>query len=413
MASKKYDILVIGGGTGGLVLALTLAQKGFQVAILDRQTHPMPLPRGEILQPNGLKILDHLGLLNALLKTDVHLNKKVHFYQTSGTHLCTVDYSTLPAPYNYSLILLPEVLQKILLEEVDSTPNIHTHWGTSFESLTWQGTQVTGLTATQNGRTINFKCSILVGSDGAASKVRNALQLPYQAHVYKGGYVTMLVDRPQGFENDARYYLGKEQIFGAFPVSKNKIYLFYLLPTDKLAAVKKHGLQGFKTEMLSLHPEIAALFSEPLHAISSWDQTAYMRCFRVRCRSWVNHGAALLGDAAHAMNPHIAQGRNAAMDDACVLAETIEHCFRTNDFSQEALKHYEQNRRKDIKILQGLGDEMVFFWNAGAPPLVWLRDRVFKKVQQRQHLHDKLLRTVAGLQLKRFNLQDRWHAIRP
>ncbi len=413
MPSKKYDVLVIGGGAGGLVLALSLAEKGFQVGILDRQTPPMPLPRGEILQPNGLKILDHLGLLHALLKTDVHLNKRVNFYQTSGTHLCTIDYGTLPAPYDYSLILLPEVLQKILLERVENTPNIHTHWGTTFETLIWQDTHVTGATATQYGTTIDFKSSIVVGSDGAASKIRDAFQLPYQAHAYDGGYLTMLVDRPQGFEEDARYYLGKEQIFGAFPVSKNKIYLFYLLPTKDLAAVKKCGLQGFKTKMLSLHPEIATLFSEPLHAISSWDQTAYMRCFRVKCKSWVNHGGALLGDAAHAMNPHIAQGRNAAMEDARVLAETIEHCFKTDNFSKEALKDYEQNRRKDIKILQSLGDEMVFFWNAGAPPLVWLRDRVFKKVQQRQHLHDKLLRTVAGLQLKRFSLQDRWHALRP
>lgn len=413
MPSKKYDLLVIGGGTGGLVLALTLANKGFQVAVLDRQTRPMSLPRGEILQPNGLKILDQLGLLNTLLKTDVHLNKRVHFYQTSGTHLCTVDYTTLPAPYDYSLILLPEVLQKILLDRISTIPNIDTYWGTNFETLIWDGLRIIGVKASQNGRPIHFECPIVVGSDGAASKVREALQLPYQAKTYDGGYVTMLVERPQGFENDARYYLGRKQIFGAFPVSRNKIYLFYLLPTHKIEAVKARSLQAFKTEMLSLHPEIAALFSEPLHAISSWDQTAYMRCFRVRCKRWVSHGGALLGDAAHAMNPHVAQGRNAAMADALSLAETIEHCFKTNNFSQEALASYEKARRADITLLQGLGDEMVFFWNAGALPLVWLRDQVFKKVQQRRHLHDKLLRTIAGVHLASFTLQDRWHAVSP
>ncbi len=413
MSSKKYDVLVIGGGAGGLVLALILAKKGFQVAVLDRQTRPEPLPRGEILQPNGLKILDRLGLLHELLNTDVHLNKQVHFYQASGTHLCSVDYTTLPAPYDYSLILLPEVLQEILLQRVAAVPNIDTYWGTAFESILWHGDCVAGAKASREGAGLDFSARIVVGSDGAASRVRDAFRLPYQAHAYTGGYVTMVVDRPLGFEDDSRYYLGKEQIFGAFPVSRKKIYLFYLTPTKQLEAIKARGLQSFKTEMLSLHPEIAALFSAPLRALSSWQQTAYMRCFRVKCKRWLTHGGTLLGDAAHAMNPHVAQGRNAAMEDAVVLAEVIAHCFKTDDFSQTALAAYEQARRPDINVLQNLADEMVFFWNAGAPPLVWLRDRVFKKVQRRRHLHDKLLGTIAGIQSRPFNLRDRWHALRP
>ncbi|MDC4226010.1 MAG: FAD-dependent monooxygenase [Candidatus Manganitrophus sp.] len=62
-----------------------------------------------------------------------------------------------------------------------------------------------------------------------------------------------------------------------------------------------------------------------------------MPCFRVQeCRRWVTEGAALIGDAAHAMNPHVAQGRNTAMEDGLVLAEVLEECFRKGDFSAEA-----------------------------------------------------------------------------
>lgn len=60
-----------------------------------------------------------------------------------------------------------------------------------------------------------------------------------------------------------------------------------------------------------------------------------MPCFRVRCRRWVTDGAALIGDAAHAMNPHVAQGRNTAMEDGIVLAEVLEECFRKGDFRRK------------------------------------------------------------------------------
>jgi len=64
--SQTFDVLIVGGGMGGLSLALALARQGRSVAVVERQAKPRPLPRGELLQPNGLRILDQLGLLDAV-----------------------------------------------------------------------------------------------------------------------------------------------------------------------------------------------------------------------------------------------------------------------------------------------------------------------------------------------------------
>ncbi|MDC4205434.1 MAG: NAD(P)/FAD-dependent oxidoreductase [Candidatus Manganitrophus sp.] len=45
---QKWDLIIVGSGAGGLVLALELAKKGLQIAILDRQPHPGSLPRGRL-----------------------------------------------------------------------------------------------------------------------------------------------------------------------------------------------------------------------------------------------------------------------------------------------------------------------------------------------------------------------------
>lgn len=222
----------------------------------------------------------------------------------------------------------------------------------------------------------------------------------------------MLVNRPQGFGSAARYYLGQGKIFGAFPVSKEQLYLFYLIENNGLDAVKARGLEVFEAEILGLNSDISALFSAPFEAVSDWSQTSYMPCFRVRCASWTVNGGVLLGDAAHAMNPHVAQGRNVAMENAVVLSEVISDCFEQEDFSQNRLSAYEKARRGDVEILQNLGDEMVLFWNSGFLPMCWLRDRVFQGVALRPRLHDKLLSTVSGIAMQPFNLRDRLSALR-
>ena len=69
--------------------------------------------------------------------------------------------------------------------------------------------------------------------------------------------------------------------------------------------------------------EIAPQFAQLFQNLSDWSQTAYMPTGRVRTPTWVADGAVLIGDAAHAMNPHASQGRMQAMVDAMVLSDLL------------------------------------------------------------------------------------------
>ncbi|MBI1823349.1 MAG: FAD-dependent monooxygenase [Nitrospirae bacterium] len=408
---QKWDLVLVGAGAGGLVLALTLAEKGFRIAVIDRQVDPAPLPRGEIVQPNGLRILDQLGVLSKLLESDIYRNERVDFYQASGPHLCTVDYRTLPILYNYSLILLPDVIQKVLLERVRASSNITLFGGVLFKELLHEREGVAGVVAEHQGVLRRFLAPMVVGGDGVRSAVRTALRIPHKLHTYVDGYLTMVVDRPSGFRGESRYYLGQRKIFGAFPVSEEKLYLFFMIPSNRLDGFRQRGIGVFKEEILSFHPSLRALLEGPIKKVTSWEEIAYMPCFRVQCKRWVANGAALIGDAAHAMNPHVAQGRNAAMEDGVILAEVLEDCFRAGDFSKAALALYEKRRRSTVEGLQRIGDEMTWLWNSGFPPSVWARDRIFQSVHQKRDLHDKMLSNIAGLHQRPFDLFDRWRAL--
>ncbi len=408
---QKWDLIIVGSGAGGLVLALELAKKGLQVAILDRQPHPVSLPRGEIIQPNGLGLLDRLGLLPELLGLNIYQNNRVDFFQAAGPLLCTIDYRVLPPPHSYSLILLPQVAQDLFLKRMGQSSNISFLWGTTFRGLVYEGARLAGVEVERNGQRTTLRAPMIVGGDGARSAIRTALRIRHRLYQYHDGYLTMVVDRPAGFHGESRYYLGRRAIFGAFPVSKEKLYLFYMVPSGRLERVRERRFEHFKEDLLSFHPSVRSLLEGPLRAVSSWNETSFMPCFRVRCHRWVAQGAALIGDAAHAMNPHVAQGRNTAMEDGIVLAEVLEECFRRGDFSAESLSVYESRRRPAVEALQTIGDEMTWLWNSGSPPVTWARDRIFRSIHRKQDLHDKILMTVAGFNETPFGLIDRWRAL--
>jgi 2-polyprenyl-6-methoxyphenol hydroxylase-like FAD-dependent oxidoreductase len=409
--SKDRDLLIVGAGVGGLVLALALGRKGFRVTVVDRQPGPAAFPRGEIIQPNGLKVLDRLGLLSELLRRDVYLNKEVVFNQASGRHLCTIDYRTLPDPPAYSLVLLPEILQNLLLEKLAESPQIEVLFGVDFRSLLWKEGKISGATIVYQGKERTLCTPMVVGADGVRSAVRDAFKVHSRLYSYADGYLTGIVDRPPGFGSELRYYLGKRIIFGAFPVSKEKLYFFYMIPCSRLESFRRSEIDCFKKKILSLNPEVQRLMEGALKGISSWKEISFMRCFRVRCDRWTVNGGALLGDAAHAMNPHVAQGRNSAMEDGMVLAEVLESCFQKGNFSSDLLSAYEAARRPAVKTLQYLGDEMTWLWNTGWSPLVWARDRIFRTLDHDKELQSKILTTVSGVKMQPFSFSDRWRAL--
>jgi len=118
---------------------------------------------------------------------------------------------------------------------------------------------------------------------------------------------------------------------------------------------------------------------------------------RVRTPTWVADGAVLIGDAAHAMNPHASQGRMQAMVDAMTLADILPGCLADNDCSVARLKAFESIRRPYVTMLQRLADQQVFYWNTGNPVVAFLRDRVFQTLDRNARLRYQVLSTTAGL----------------
>ncbi|MDF0644391.1 MAG: NAD(P)/FAD-dependent oxidoreductase [Nitrospira sp.] len=400
---EETDVAVVGAGGGGAVLALALAQKGIRTVVVDQAPGPPQGLRGEILQPNGQAVLDRLGVLQSLPAEATRSVRHFHFCRAGGRRLCTVDYGDLPAPFNRAIVTLPNVAHHAIVAAVERQPSVSLRYRTSFAGILSKDTRVTGLRCEgpDGARTISAK--VVVGADGAFSKVREALAIPASVHVYREGYLIAIIETEQEL-TDSFYYVGHRQILGMFPAAGKKVYLFYMIPGGSIDAVKQRGIPALQQTWSAIAPNFAALFN----GLTDWNQTAYMPTGRVTTPTWVRNGAVLIGDAAHAMNPHASQGRMQAMVDAMTLADLLPDCLRDDDCSSQRLRAYEIARRPQVTMLQRLADQQVFYWNTGNPAIAFLRDRVFRTLDKNARLRYQVLSTTAGLRTTEpFTLLDR------
>jgi monooxygenase len=390
-----FDVVVVGAGGGGAVLGLALAQMGVSVLVLERQPGPLIALRGETIQPNGQQILARLSLLSALTPEVVEPVQRFHFIRISGERLCTMDYGMLPEPYNRALVALSNAVHHVILSRLSAQSSAQLWYGAEFQGTLQKDGRVRGVVVRRAGEqsSADVQASLVVGADGAGSLVRRALGIRAEVHRYRHSYLSALLPRPEGMRGVARYYVGCGELLGLFPAPGDRVVALYMVETDAVDALKAQGLPAFQSRVAA----IDAAMAKPLESLTSWAQVGLLPCTRVRADRWVVDGGALIGDAAHAMNPHASQGRMQAMADAMTLAEVICRCRETGDWSAEALASYERARRPQVEMLQRLADEQTFFWNAADPVRCFLRDRVFRGLDRNTRLRYQALTATAGL----------------
>ena len=390
----NVEVVIVGAGGGGAVLGLALAQMGVSVLVVERQPGPLTVLRGETIQPNGQQILERLSLLSALTPEVVEPVQRFHFIRIGGERLCTMDYGMLPEPYNRALVALNAV-HHVLLSRLSAQRSAHLWYGAEFQGILRKNGRVDGVVIRRAGEqsSTEVQASLVVGADGTGSLVRRALGIPAEVYRYRHGYLIALLPRPEGMRGEARYYVGRGELLGLFPAPGDRVVALFMVEADAVDALRAQGLSAFKSRVSA----IDAAMAKPLESLASWEQVGLLPCARVRTDRWVVDGGALIGDAAHAMNPHASQGRMQAMADAMAIAEVIGRCRETGDWSAEALASYERARRPQVEMLQRLADEQTFFWNAADPVRCFLRDRVFRGLDRNARLRYQALTATAGL----------------
>ena len=376
-------ILVAGGGIGGLVAALCLARRGWEVLVFEKAASFAETGAGIQISPNASRVLHHLGLAPALQPMVCEPEAIEFRHWRSGKVVAAAPLGkAVLAAYGFPYYHIHRGdLRALLVEAAERNPRIALRTGAEVSGFA-QARHRVRVAVRMDGAELWHEGLALVGADGIRSKVRAALfgaETPKFAGQVAWRAVVPSERLPKRLARSAAtVWWGPRRHFVSYPVRAGAL-------VNCVCVVEKAGWQVESWTERGSREELAADFAG-WHAdvrtlIASMDGEALHKWaihHRPPARRWSAGAATLLGDAAHPMPPFMAQGAAMAIEDAAVLAM----CISPGVDVAAGLKRYESARRPRTAMVQRLSRRNARLFHVSGVA-GWLRDRAAGRLAPR------------------------------
>jgi 3-demethoxyubiquinol 3-hydroxylase len=342
---EEFDVLVVGGGMVGAALGCCLGNSGLKVAIIEDTLPPAYEPDQEFdLRVSALSIasrtiMETVGAWTGLASRRLCPFRRMLVWERSGsTEFCAGD---IRRPH-LGFIAENRLIQLAFLERMESLDNIRLFCPVSVSGIRYDanGSRI----ELKDGRQISAR--LLVGADGGQSRVRLAAGIGVTAWDYRQHALVIAVETayPQQDITWQRFVSSGPQAFLPLP-GPHASLVWYHAPDEirRLRALDD-------AELLA---ELTHAFPDRLGEIRRISGRASFPLKRQHAQNYVKPGLALVGDAAHMINPLAGQGVNIGFMDAAALAEVIVAAAKGGrDFGSLAvLRSYEKQRRPENLLM--------------------------------------------------------------
>ena len=332
---RDLDILVIGGGIGGLTAALALRANGNRVCIVERDPAWSVYGVGIIQQGNVLRAMQQLSLLDDYLSAAVGFDF-VAVHAPDGTMVAKVPSPRLVEGCPANVGIGRRALHKVLGDRAIAA-GAEVRLGVVAESLADDGE---GLTATfSDGSEGRF--DIVIGADGLHSQTRKMLfpDLPDAAFT---GQSVWRYNLPRPNDLDSLHVYNGAIGAGLVPISEALMYLYLTTPEPGNPRYPREGVAQ------AMRSKVPAALGEIAQHINDDDAVVYRPLETVLVEGpWHKGRVVLLGDAVHASTPHLGQGAGMAIEDSIVLAEELAR----HDTPPAAFTAYRERRFERCRFI--------------------------------------------------------------
>lgn len=320
MTERDKDVIVVGGGIGGLAAALRLTQLGLGVRVLEQAAEFGEVGAGLQIAPNCTRILDQLGLFEEVKSLGVLPDHMVMKDAVDGEVLTRLDLRDLEERYGYPYMVIHRSdLHGTLLRACERA---------GVELVT--DTCVSGYENVEDGAAVltgggRQEARLVVAADGIRSVARRLLadDEPVSSHyvAYRGAVPIDQVAELDVMTDGVVVYVGPGCHFVQYPLRQGEMFnqVAVFESPKALAGEEDWGTPDeLDAAFAGMHENIQA--GLPL----MWRDRWWRMFDREPLPDWVAGRVVLLGDSAHAPLQYIAQGAIMAIEDAWVLGAHAE-----------------------------------------------------------------------------------------
>ena len=340
--AETHDVIVIGGGPAGAVMAWSLARRGIRVAVVERSHFPREKVCGDFVEPGGLRILAHMGCLDRVERNaPLPITHARIFVQGEAAYRGVIPYYNsdhgLP-PHGY--IVPRSELDTVLLERAQ-TVGARIYAGCSASAVERDGR---GLQISARGRRQDFvlHAPLVVGADGVQSTVARSVGLARNDARYTAVAQRGYVDGVAVGSGEATIWFDEDLYPGygwMFPLADGSANVGVGVLSE---ACRRHGLSvprmfnEFIAKLRRHHPGCARieLLRPPLGGVvKSYGGVG------------INHfdGGLLIGDAGSFVDPMTGEGITPGMESALLAAPTVCAALECGRFESAYLARFDRD----------------------------------------------------------------------
>jgi 2-polyprenyl-6-methoxyphenol hydroxylase-like FAD-dependent oxidoreductase len=313
MSVQVDDVMIVGGGPVGLLLALKLHALGVHSTVLERHATPREGSRSIGIHPPALEQLDALGLGTRFVEGGFRVRRGLAF--AAGEPLGAVDFGSCLGRHRYVLSIEQQRTEALLREALEERAPGTLKLGVEVLDVMRHAHGVRVRTRREGGLEDTLESGFAVGCDGRRSRCRESNAIPFRGDPYPGSYLMGDAPDTTALGDEAAVYLHPEGLVESFP-----------LPGRMRRWVVRRSDDG-ASDVDALVDVVRARTG---HRVRGSDVTrlSAFRAERYVAERLEVGRVALAGDAAHVLSPIGGQGMNLGWLGACTLAEALADAVR-------------------------------------------------------------------------------------
>jgi 2-polyprenyl-6-methoxyphenol hydroxylase-like FAD-dependent oxidoreductase len=334
------QLLVVGGGIGGMSLAIRMRERGWQVDLVEQDPQWRVYGAGISITGPTFRAFKRLGLLDELIARGFPSDHAVRICNPVGQVVAEVPTAALETGLPAQGGIMRPVLHSILSARTRAV-GVGVRLGVMMSAWHESANRVTVTTSDGEARSYD----LVVAADGAYSATRAQLFPAAPPPRYTGQYCWRLVAERAPEIDRCHFYMAGPITAGLMPTSATQMYMFLLQPEPVKLRIDEASqwqrLQG-----------LMAPFGGPLARLrDGLSAQSVINCRPLEAillpRPWHRGRVALLGDATHATTPHLASGAGIAVEDALVLSEILA----VEPDIERALTRFEERRWERCRMV--------------------------------------------------------------